>query len=65
METLYALVKNNVVIGVIVADVNFIVYIQEQSPDQCDLYVNVTDLENRPHIGDVYDLETQTFSHPE
>ncbi len=55
MEKHFALIKNNIVEGIIVADAAFI----EQITNQYDLIMDVTD--GRPHVGDSYYPTTKSF----
>jgi len=60
----YALIKDNRVISVIVAEPEFV----EQTPLsilQADSVVDVSDVEYRPGPGFIYDAETMTFTAPE
>lgn len=60
----FALIKDNVVTSVIVAEQAFI---DETSLEtlQADLTVDVSEVEQRPGPGYLYDSGTQTFTAPE
>jgi hypothetical protein len=55
MEKHFALIKNNIVEQIIVADVDFINHVKEKY----DLVIDVTD--SRPAVGDSYYPDTKTF----
>lgn len=60
----YALIKDNRVLSVIVAEPEFV----EQTPLsilQADSVVDVSDAEQRPGPGYLYDAGTSTFTAPE
>lgn len=59
----FALIKDNVVISVIVAEPSFI---EETSLEtlQSDAVVDVSDVEQRPGPGYAYDADTETFTAP-
>jgi hypothetical protein len=56
MEKYFALIKNNIVHSIIIADEKFIQLIQKEHDD----IIEVTDI-NRPHPGDSYYSKTNTF----
>lgn len=60
----FALIKDNAVTSVIVAEQSFI---DETSLEtlQADLTVDVSEAEQRPGPGYLYDAETSTFTAPE
>lgn len=57
MEKYFALIKNNIVVNVIVADDSFLPLIK----DQYDLIIEVTDLDHRPSIGHSYYPDVEEF----